>query len=187
MNLGKWISDRYNNDESTQKRFAKAHHESEITMIYHALEMSKLSRLWIDWDRWQVMLDFFALPEVTSRVAARGSALPILTTCPVSSRKNVYMHPYMFSMDESAKFGADGKFPSNVQIRAHFGSVVTRGFESERESLEIKFPKSLREGQELPIFTTCFLDGHCKSVMIQAIFGIMDSLDSWFQLSRVYS
>lgn len=132
MNLGKWISDRYNNDESTQKRFAKAHHESEITMIYHALEMSKLSRLWIDWDRWQVMLDFFALPEVTSRVAARGSALPILTTCPVSSRKNVYMHPYMFSMDESAKFGADGKFPSNVQIRAHFGSVVTRGFESER-------------------------------------------------------
>ena len=125
-------------------------------------------------------MDFFALPEVASRVAASGGALPVLTTAPVSNRKNVYMHPYSFSMDESAKFGAEGKWPSNVQVRSHFGSVVSRGYESEKEAIEVKFSPSLR-GKELPLFSTGFIDGHTKAVMIHAVFAILDSLDSWFQ------
>lgn len=127
------------------------------------------------------MLDFFALPGVASRVAARGGTLPVLTTAPVSNRKNVYLHPYSLSMDESAKFGAEGKWPSNVQVRAHFASVVSRGYESERESIEVKFPPTLR-GKELPLFSTGYIDGHTKAVMIHAVFAIMDSMDSRFQL-----
>ena len=70
-------------------------------------------------------------------------------------------------------------FPSNVQVRTHFPSVVNKGYESDKEAIEIKFPPSLR-GKELPLFSAGYIDGHTKAVMIHAVFAILDSLDPWF-------
>ena len=83
-------------------------------------------------------------------------------------------------MNESAKYGAVGKFPSNVAIRAHFSSVVLKGYEAEREALEIKFsPDLAKSGQELPLFSVEYIDGHAKAVMIHAVFALLQKLAPW--------
>ena len=128
----------------------------------------------------QVMLDYFALPAVADCLASKGAAPPVLSCVPMVTRKNTYLHPYHLSMSESAKYGAVGKFPSNVQIRAHFSSVVQRTYESEREALEIKFPAELLgSGKTLPLFAVEYIDGHAKAVMIHAVFAMLEKLVSW--------
>lgn len=127
----------------------------------------------------QVMLDFFSLTEVADALATRGPCPGVMNLVPVSTRKNVYVHPHHLSMNESAKYGAVGKFPSNVAIRAHFSSIVQRGYEAEREALEIKFPVELAgSGKQLPLFSVEYIDGHAKAVMVHAVFALLDHLAS---------
>ena len=138
-------------------------------------------------DYFEVMCDYFALPAVAERIALKGPVGPqVLTTVPVTNRRNVYLHPYHFDLSDAAKYGVGGKFPSNVQVRIHFPSIVNRGYESERESIEIKFPPELHgSGKNLPLFKVQFIDGHCKSTMILAVFALLDYMVScpWFQSS----
>lgn len=123
------------------------------------------------------MLDYWAEPEIAKRCSAKAPpGVSVASLVPVTTRKNLYLHPFHFSMDESAKYGLQGRWPSNVQIRIHFSSVVMRGFESEKEAIEIKYPKSML-GKDIEIFKTEFIDGHTKSVMCQAVFALLDYLD----------
>ena len=128
------------------------------------------------------MLDFFSVPAVAQRVASKAPQGPqVLTNVPVTTRKNVYIHPWHLDMSEEAKFGPGGKWPSTVAIRSHFPSIVQRGYESEREAIEIKFGQSLHSsGKELPLFSVQFIDGHAKGVMILSIFALLDHMVSWF-------
>ena len=130
------------------------------------------------------MLDYWAEPEVAKRCSAKaplGASVPALV--PVTTRKNLYLHPFHFSMDESAKYGMQGRWPSNVQVRLHFSSIVMRGYESEKEAIEIKYHRSLM-GKDLQIFTTEFIDGHTKSVMCQAVFALLSYLDPRHGLNK---
>ena len=74
------------------------------------------------------------------------------------------------------KYGTNGKWPSTVAIRAHFPLIVGRGYESEREALEIKFEPGL-EGKEIQLFQTGYIDGHAKGVMVQGVFALLDYLE----------
>lgn len=124
----------------------------------------------------KVMLDLYSLPEV-AQLTAKHSACTVLTHVPVSTRKGVYLHPWQLDMSEEAKFGSPGKFPSNVGIRNHFASVVQRGYESEKEALEIKFPSNLHgSGLEIPMFSTGFIDGHTKATMVLAVFALLEHI-----------
>lgn len=127
------------------------------------------------------MLDFFALPEVAQCLATRAQ-IPqgqVMSNVPVTTRKNVYIHPWQLDMSEEAKYGVNGKWPSNVAIRAHFSSVVHKGFESEREALEVKFPDDLvGSGKPMPLFCVQYIDGHAKAIMVLAIFALLDHLVS---------
>ena len=127
------------------------------------------------------MLDIFALPEVADRVTKNfhGSAPQVLSTVPVSTRKGIYVNPWMLDMSEEAKYGQGGKWPSNVGIRTHFPSVVHRGYETEREPLEIKFPERLYgSGKDLEMFAIQFVDGHTKAVIVLAIFALLHVLET---------
>ena len=126
------------------------------------------------------MLDFFALPQVAERIASKGPPAPqMLINVPGSTRKNVYIHPFHLDLSDTAKYGIGGKWPSNVQIKAHFPSIVSRGYESEREALEIKFPPDLHmSGKPLPPFRVQFIDGHCKATMIVGVFALLDYMVS---------
>ena len=117
------------------------------------------------------MLDFFTLPEVCARLSHYNHT--VLKDVPVATRKNIYIHPWHLDMGESAKFGVNGKWPSNVAIRTHFPSVVDRGYESEKEALELKFgPES--HGKPLDMFVAGYIDGHAKGVMVHAVFALLD-------------
>ena len=120
------------------------------------------------------MLDFFASPQVAQRLMQRERA-NVLSHIPVKSRQNVYLHPWHLSMDETAKYGAAGKWPSTVAIRTHFPSVVRRGFESEKEALEVKYPEELY-GKDMDCFCSQYIDGHAKAVMIHGVFALLDYL-----------
>lgn len=128
------------------------------------------------------MMDLFALPEIADLIGKEttGSSLQVLQRVPVTTRKGMYVHPWMLDMSETAKYGHNGKWPSNVAIRAHFPSIVQRGFETEREPLEIKFPEHLfGTGQEIPRFSIQYIDGHAKAIMVLAIFALLEHLDTW--------
>ena len=102
------------------------------------------------------MLDIYSLPEVADHVAKNFNGSPplVLQSVPVTARKGVYIHPWQLSMGEDAKYGQGGKWPSNVAIRCHFPSVVQRGYETERELLEIKFGEDLfGSGKDIPVFS----------------------------------
>ena len=140
-----------------------------------------LSKLQIRYCAPEVMLDLFALPEVAECVRKKfdTSAPQVLTHVPVASRTGVYVNPFHLDMGEGAKFGQAGKWPSNVAIRAHFPSVVSRGFETERGPLEIKFPETLwGTGKEMPHWCVGYIDGHCKAIMVLSVFALLDNLDT---------
>ena len=128
------------------------------------------------------MLDIYSLPEVADRVAKHFpgcSSVVVLQSVPVTARKGVYIHPWQLSMSEDAKYGQGGKWPSNVAIRSHFPSVVQRGYETEREPLEVKFGDDLfGSGQDIPLFSIQYIDGHAKAVMILSVFALLAHLES---------
>lgn len=122
-------------------------------------------------ESFEAMADVFSMPEVATHVSSNFG--PVLKTVPASQRLNAYVHPWHLSLDENAKAG---KYPSMYQIRCHFGSVVWKTYQSEREALEIKFDKA--PGEEMGYFNVRYIDGHCKGIMCQAVFGLMIYMDS---------
>ncbi|CAK8999282.1 Uncharacterized protein SCF082_LOCUS6127 [Durusdinium trenchii] len=118
-----------------------------------------------------VMADFFSLREVAERLPVPSP--PTLSSCPNTTKKNVYLHPWHLDMSNAAKYGINGKWPSNVAIRTHLPSIIKNTYQSEREALEIKFPPE-HHGKTIPLFSVQFVDGHAKSVMVHAIFALLD-------------
>ena len=130
------------------------------------------------------MLELWAVDNVADKLSQcqRGS---LLKTVPVAKAHNVYVAPYMLDLSCEAKhpgsthffasvnlyylettcitcivrYGANGKWPSNSAVRSHFGSILV-GYESHRESLEIKFHKA-NPDQTLKNFSVGYVDGHC--------------------------
>lgn len=117
------------------------------------------------------MLAFLAQPQVAAELPAPPG--PVLTMVPTTTRKNVYIHPWHLDMSDAAKYGLNGKWPSNVAIRTHLPSVIQAGYQSEKESLEIKFPVDLH-GKDLPLYCVQYIDGHAKGVMVQCIFALLE-------------
>ena len=123
----------------------------------------------------QVMLDYLSIPEV-GKCLSTMSAGPVLATVPVTTRKNVYLHPWQFDLTNAAKYGHGGKWPGNYQVKMHFPSVVENGYQAEKEAIEVKWPADLH-GQDIPLFSTQYIDGHCKGVMVQLVFALLDHME----------
>lgn len=117
------------------------------------------------------MAEIFSMPEVAKHLPAGLG--PVLKTVPVSKRSSVFVHPWHLDLSEQAKFGQTGKYPSMCQVRAHLPSIVWRGYQQEREALEIKFNQSSSPGVDIGYFQVKYIDGHCKGIMCQAILGLV--------------
>lgn len=111
------------------------------------------------------------MPEVAKHLPAGLG--PVLKTVPVSKRSSVFVHPWHLDLSEQAKYGETGKYPSMCQVRAHLPSIVWRGYQQEREALEIKFNQSLSPGVDIGYFQVKYIDGHCKGIMCQAILALV--------------
>ena len=72
----------------------------------------------------------------------------VLRSIPGASKKGFYLAPWHFDFSEGAKFGHTGKWPSNLQFKAHAPSFLEHGLESHREAVEVKdevHPMQLQE------------------------------------------
>ena len=97
-----------------------------------------------------------------------------LKNIPGASRKNVYVCPWMLDFSETSKYHGLGRFPSTLQFRSHFPSVVNSGYQSEKEALEIKFTKASSQVTTVEPFTVGYVDGQNKGLIVQSIFGLLD-------------
>ena len=108
-----------------------------------------------------------------------GTTMQTLTVVPATSCKNVYVDPWAFDFSEHSKFGECGRFPSNHQFLAHYGSFLQRGLETHREAFDIKFPAKKDDPQAmfkvLP-FSVGFVDGQGKALIVQALLALLSVL-----------
>ena len=88
----------------------------------------------------QGMADIFALDAVAQALPQITGA--VMKIVPTGSRKGFYVHTWHLDFSENAKFG---RFPPNVALKTHLPSFLTRGYETEREPLDLRFhtPESL--------------------------------------------
>lgn len=110
---------------------------------------------------------YCSVPQVAESIPRISG--PKRADVPGGSCKGFYLNPWHLSFAENAKYG---RFPPNVQLRAHMGSFLSRGYETEREPLEVRFD----QGENTPIeyFTVKYVDGHTKGLIVQSIFALLD-------------
>lgn len=100
---------------------------------------------------------------------------PVLQSVPVAS-KEFYLSPWSFDFSEKSKYGEKGRFPTNLQFKAHFGSFLRSGYESSREAIDVRFPDS---AGSIEPFSVQFVDGQNKMLIIQSILALVELCDSW--------
>ena len=164
-NIGHFLFENHGCDDGKQLQFAKVPCQILVIQIIsfdfslHPIDLSFA----------EAMADIFSAPEIAKHIPAGLG--PVLKTVPVTKRSSVFLHPWHLDLSEKAKFGETGKYPSMCQVKAHLPSVIWRGYQQEREALEIKF--NMAPSSEIGYFQVKYIDGHCKGIMCQAILGLV--------------
>eukprot|EP00435_Cladocopium_sp_Y103_P022429 s1200_g5.t1 len=97
---------------------------------------------------------------------------PILQSVPVAS-KEFYLSPWNFDFSERSKYGEKGRWPTNLQYKAHFQSFLKSGYEASREPIDVRF----REHSDIiEPFSVQFVDGQNKLLIIQSILALMEDI-----------
>ena len=159
-NIGHFLFEHHGRDEGKQLQFAKV--PCQICSDY-------INRIFTDLSLAEAMADIFSVPEIAKHIPAGLG--PVLKTVPVTKRSSVFLHPWHLDLSEKAKYGETGKYPAMCQVKTHLPSVVWRGYQQEREALEIKF--DMAPSSEIGYFQVKYIDGHCKGIMCQAILGLV--------------
>ncbi|CAK9081847.1 unnamed protein product, partial [Durusdinium trenchii] len=120
----------------------------------------------------EAMSSTFNFNSVAEMVAM--NAQPIIQSIPQSS-KEFYLAPWSFDFSEKSKYGENGRFPTNLQYKAHFQSFLRSGYEASREPIDVRF----REGGDGTIepFSVQFVDGQNKMLIIQSILALVELCD----------
>lgn len=124
------------------------------------------------------MLGFLSQESIAEKVPKAGANGTALKAVPTTSRKGFFVSPWQLSLEEDAKWG---KWPSNFQVRAHFGSVLEKGLESDREPIDIRFFGGAEPHKDIHLFSIGYVDGHCRGLMAQLVFGLLLHLVAWIQ------
>ena len=99
----------------------------------------------------------------------------VLQSVPLAS-KEFYLSPWSFDFSEKSKYGQNGRFPTNLQYKAHLQSFLRSGYEAARESIDVRF-----EGKDDSIkpFSVKFVDGQNKLLIMQSILALVDHCELW--------
>lgn len=115
------------------------------------------------------MLDYVSVENVACLAPKVGGTNLALRVVPNCTRKGFYLSPWQMSLSEDAKFG---KWPSNFQVKQHFTSILTHGFQSEREPLDVRFDTG-DAVRDITPFSVRYVDGHTRGLMSQLVFALM--------------
>lgn len=119
----------------------------------------------------EAMSNFFNIPAIHKLL--ENDPRPVLHSVP-SASKEFYLSPWHFDFSEKAKYGDKGRFPTNLQYKAHFHSFLRSGYESSREAVDVRFPEALSTIQP---FTVQFVDGQNKLLIILSVFALLELCD----------
>lgn len=107
----------------------------------------------------------------------------VLASVPMTTMKGFFLNPWSLSLAEDAKYGEVGRWPATHAYKSHFGSFLDHGFESHRECLEVKFDMTKVEPEkgvfDIADFSTGYVDGHNKAIIILSILGMLADLVTW--------
>ncbi|CAK9023126.1 Uncharacterized protein SCF082_LOCUS16076 [Durusdinium trenchii] len=124
----------------------------------------------------QEMDDLFYLACVEKHVESQRQ----VTHIPMTTVKGVFHRLNTLSFAESAKYGQVGRWPATHQLRAHFGSFLSKGYEWHRECLEVKYDMSTVEPDkglyDIKAFSVCYVDGHNKAIIMLSIIALLIDL-----------
>ena len=99
-----------------------------------------------------------------------GNLQPVLQSVPVAS-KEFHLSPWSFDFSERAKYGERGRWPTNLQYKAHFASFLSNGYEANREPIDVRFAM---QSDSIEPFTVQFVDGQNKMLIIQSIMALIE-------------
>lgn len=117
----------------------------------------------------------FNMPCVKKLV--ENQVQPVLQSVPVAS-KEFYLSPWNFDFSEKAKYGEKGRFPTNLQYRAHFHSFLKHGYEASREPIDVRF---LEHADTIAPFSVQFVDGQNKLLIMLSILALVEKCDPWIK------
>ena len=92
------------------------------------------------------------------------------------SAKEFHLSPWNFDFSERSKYGEKGRFPTNLQFKAHFQSFLRSGYEAHREPVDVRFPAG---ADVIEPFSVQFVDGQNKMLIIQTILALLEVCDFW--------
>ena len=181
MNFGSFLYMYYGSDASNSEKFAKAGVWGiAVTNMSAQTDLKKKGRWNHAIKTSKAMVEFLAEENVAALVPKAGTNGTALRSVPNNSRKGIFVSPWQLSLEEDAKWG---KWPSNYQIKSHFGSILDRGLESDREPIDIRFHTGAEPHKDVALFSIGYVDGHARGLMSQLVFGLLMYLDSRMQLS----
>ena len=102
---------------------------------------------------------------------------PVLQSVPMTS-KEFYLSPWNFDFSEKGKYGDNGRFPTNLQYRAHFFSFLKHGYEASREAVDVRFAEN---ADTIAPFSVQFVDGQNKMLIILSILALVEYCDPWIK------
>lgn len=123
------------------------------------------------------MQKIFEMPCIAKHVEPQAPVVHV----PMTSMKGMYVDLWNLSFAENAKYGLVGRWPANHAYKAHFGSLLDSGFESHRESLEIKFDFTTVETDKtiytIKPYSIGYVDGQNKAIIMISIMALLADLD----------
>ena len=118
----------------------------------------------------------FNLKSVAKHVVAQSGMSHVL----LATVKGIYLGLDMFSFAENAKYGEMGRWPSTHQFRAHYPSFLETGYESHRESIDIRFEMSTVEPDKglyiIKPFSVGYIDGQNKAIIMLSVLALIHEL-----------
>ena len=158
--MGRWLWDQLGSDEGKKAFILVPWYQSSVVSDCWFLLAFKIIA--------KAMSSTFNMGCVSKLV--KSHVQPVLQSVPVAS-KEFHLSPWSFDFSERAKFGEKGRFPTNWQFKAHFGSFLKNGYEANREPIDVRFAE---ESESIEPFSVQFVDGQNKMLIIQSILALME-------------
>lgn len=122
------------------------------------------------------MHKIFDLPCVEKHVDHQS----LLRSIPATN-KQFNLALWHFNYSEQSKFGERGRFPTNLQYKAHFGSFLQNGYESTREAVDVRFKENPLRGvgddDSIHPFSVLFIDGQNKLLIMQSTLALLECIE----------
>ena len=120
------------------------------------------------------MDSLFTLPCVHKHMELQN----VLKTVPATS-KQFFLGVWHFDFSPKSKYGEQGRFPTNIAYKNHFHSFITTGYESGRETVDVRFQHGATTCDDISPFSVQFVDGQNKLLIMQSVIALMENLDPW--------